>query len=125
MPNWTNLTLAGLRAASKADIIRDVAQYIAEHFTKRQIIIWLMDAERIQDRVRVTRDDLGRITHRQTTWSDIVTGNVVMNHDTIYTYYPTGEIEDITIIHRDGDGNITEQYTIHHYTDGRQPVRLP
>ena len=125
MPNWTDMTLQELRASSKADIVKSVGQYIYDHFTKKQIIIWLLDTDRIQDRVQITRDKAGNITRRLTTWRDVLTGDVVANHDTTYTYYPTGEIEDITVTKRDGDGNITEQYTIHHYADGRQPVRLP
>lgn len=124
MPLWTTMTLAELRAATKREIIEDVGRYIFDHFTKLQICKWLLDVELIQDTVGVTRDEAGRIVKRLQVWRHIVTGAVDHNNETTYTYYPNGDIEDITIIERDGDDNITEQYTIHHYQDGRQPIRI-
>lgn len=124
MPRWTNMTLQQLRAASKADIVKDVGKYIHAHFTKLQICKWLLDVELIQDVVEVTRDEAGRIISRLQVWRHVVTGDVDHNSETTYTYYLNGNVEDITITKRDGDGNVTEQFTIHHYQDGRQPIRI-
>ena len=67
MPNWTTMTLAELRASTKAQILQNVAQYIAANFTKRRIIRWLVlddtDVGDIPDKVVVTRDDQNRIVN--------------------------------------------------------------
>lgn len=124
MPKWTTMSLQELRDATRQEIVEDVGRYILDHFTKLQICKWLLDVELITDRVEVTRDDAGRIVNRLQVWRHIVTGAVDHNSEATYTYYPNDDVENIMITKRDSEGEITEQFTIHHYQDGRQPVRI-
>ena len=124
MPNWTTLTLAELRAAGHptGKIVSEVAKYLNSK-TKKEVIELLMDTEIFSRPAVVTKRHDGQMERRKVETENALgdkTGGTV----TTYTYYPNGDIEDITIVHRDGDGNITEQYTIHHYQDGRQPIRI-
>lgn len=41
-----------------------------------------------------------------------------------YTYYPSGEIDTMTITTMDATDNPLSQYSIKHYLDGRQPEKL-
>ncbi len=123
MPNWTTLTLAELRAATKAEVIQDVARYMAANMSKRQIIVWLMDADQMPDRVIVTRDDENRITRRVEVNRDPETGAMTGGTVTVKDYYDTGEIKDIIHSTRDADNNETRRIRVRHFTDGRQPIR--
>lgn len=126
MPRWTTLSLAQLRKASKADIVRNVGQYIHAHFTKRQIIAWLVldntDGASIPDKVVVTKGPHGNV-RRVEVYRDPATGAVLGGKITRKTYYPTGEIRDIIISDRDADKVETKRVRIRHFRDGRQPVK--
>jgi hypothetical protein len=116
MPLIANLTLAQLRAATKAQIITAIANYLTNNFTKRQIIGFLMDADVIADPpTRTFRAD-GQIESETDTDRDAETGAVVASRQIHWSYYPTGEIDTITI---DQDG---AQRVIKHYLDGHQPT---
>ena len=124
MPNWTTMTLAELRARPLPAIVENIANWMKFNMTKAEIMEWLLDTDCLFDPPEITRDAQGNIRHRKQIGRYVETGKQKHNNETTYTYYPNGDIEDITIVHRDGDDNITEQYTIHHYQDGRQPIRI-
>lgn len=125
MPNWTNMTLAELRAASKPDILKGVGRYIADHFTKRQIIAWLVldntEGKHIPDKVIVTKGPHGNV-RRVERYRDPATGTVLGGRVTTKSYYDTGEIHDIIISDRDENSVETRRVRIRHFRDGRQPV---
>ena len=125
MPNLTDIPqdelLARLRAAT-VDQIRTAMKNRINNMTKRQLIVFLMDAMDFEDgmppattswpdgqsknRLEITRDALGaKVRSRLTSW----------------TYYPTSEVDTITIRERDASDVEVRQRRIKHFTDGRQP----
>ena len=120
--NISNLTLAQLRAATKAQIITAIVNRLQD-MTKRQIIIWLLDeVDRITDNpVRVHRPD-GQIESQTDVERDTETGAKTGSRVVTWTYYPTGEVDEITITNKDAaDKTIGKPKVIKHFTDGRQP----
>lgn len=124
--HWTTLSLAELRAATKADILRDVAQFIAARFTKRQIIRWLvlgnMEGGGIPDRIIVTHDDQGRVIRMVKVWRDPETGERLGGTVITWDYFATGEVRFIIISDRDGNNTETRRRRIRHFRGGGQPV---
>jgi hypothetical protein len=51
-----------------------------------------------------------------------IDGNIVSTTNTEWTYYPTGEVNTITITQLDSSGTVISTQVIQHYTDGRQPT---
>lgn len=125
MPNWTTFSLEELRAATKANIIRDVGEYIATKFTKRQIIAWLVlddvEGDRIPDRAATTYEDQDCVIKYEI-WRDPETGDQVSGRVTTWSYFGTGEVYDIIISDYDKDNIETRRYRIRHSRDGKQPV---
>ena len=123
MPNWSNLTLAQLRAATKAQIITAIDNWLATH-TKRRIIELLLDVTNIADRPDITYGADGQIARRDEVFRDVV-GNVTGGKRTNYAYYPTGEIDTITIVDVAADlTTVLGRRTVKHYLDGRQPEQI-
>ena len=123
MPNWSSLTLAELRSAGypTGKIVSEVAKYLNSK-TKKQVVEMLMDTEVFSRRPVVAHRHDGQIERCEVETEDALgdkTGGTV----TTFSYYPNGDIQDITIIHRDENDKVVRQYTIHHYQDGRQPIR--
>ena len=52
---------------------------------------------------------------------DLLTNAVVSRRVTRWTYFPTGEIDEIAVTEFDAQGKETKRPTIKHYRDGRQP----
>jgi hypothetical protein len=123
MPNWSNFTLAQLRAATKTQIITAITNWLQTR-TKRQIIELLIDVVSIADKPIITRSGDEQITQRDDVNRDVL-GNVIGGKRTNYAYYPTNEINTITITDLDADLiTVLGQRTIKHYTDGRQPEEV-
>ena len=114
----TTLTLNELRAATVSQILADVE---AQN-DKREIVSELLGQDRISDRPTITYDEKQRIVKRVEVERDLLTGEVLESRETTHSYYKTGEIQDITITERDAKDAETARRTIHHFTDGRQPV---
>jgi len=114
----TTLTLNELRAATVAQILTD----IAANNTKREIVTELLGQDRITDRPVITRDDQGRIVKRVEVERDLLTGDVLESRETTHSYFKTGEIKDIVVSERDAKDKETGRRTIHHFTNGREPV---
>lgn len=121
MSNWTTLILSELRTSTKAEITSNVRQWMMANLSKRQIIAWLMDADRIPDRTIVTYDDQGRVTRRVDRWTDPETGDALSGRVMTWTYFATGEVRFIVISDRDGDNVETRRRRIRHWRSGRQP----
>lgn len=123
---WTTLTLQGLRASTKAQIIRNVGEFIAAHFTKRQIIRWLIlgntESGNIPDRAVVTHDDQGRVVRMVKVWRDPETGDRLGGTVITWDYFASGEVRFIFISDRDENNVETRRQRIRHWRDGRPPV---
>ena len=39
-----------------------------------------------------------------------------------WTYYGTGEVDEVTVTNKDSEGQTIGGYIVKHYTDGRQPT---
>ena len=118
MPLKTTLTLAEMRNASKASIL----QNINVNNSKQDLVAHLAATDHVQDRATVTHDDQHRITRRVEVRRDVLTGDRTSGTVATYSYYPTGEIDTITVSQRDAANQETARRTIKHYTDGRQPT---
>ena len=117
-----DVTLAQLRALTKAQIISRLSTWLTNHFTKRQLILWLMDIEVLDNGpVRTYRAD-GQIESETIVTVDTETNAQVNKRETTWTYYATGEVNVITIKVYDGANNLLRTKSIKHYTDGRQPT---
>lgn len=122
MPTWTTLSLTQLRAATKAQIIQNVGQWMAVNLSKRDLIAWLMDADYIPDRTIVTRDNQSRVIKRIDVNRDPETGVVIGGRVMTWQYFNSGEIRYIVVSDRDGDDVETRRQRISHSRDGQSPV---
>ena len=111
MPNWSTLTLAELRQASKADIITNVGNWLNTN-TKKQIIELLIDATEFADKPEVTTGEHGILTREQTVRDAI--GDVVRVEHTEHTYFPTGEVDKIITVKRNASGDEIDDGLIQH-----------
>jgi len=111
MPNWTTLTLAELRQATKSQIIAAVGNYLTA-LDKKQIIELLMDATEFADKPEVTTGKHGILTREQTVRDAL--GDVVRVETTEHTYFPTGEVDEITRIVRNASGDEIHDSVITH-----------
>ena len=117
-----DVTLAQLRALTKAQIISRLSTWLTNHFTKRQLILWLMDIEVLEnDPVRTYRAD-GQIESETTIDVDTETNLQVNKRVVTWTYYATGEVDVITIKQYDSNDALIRTKAIKHYKDGRQPT---
>ncbi|HEX8992908.1 MAG TPA: hypothetical protein VF784_14605, partial [Anaerolineales bacterium] len=97
-------------------IITAIANYLTNNFTKRQIIAFLIDADVVADPpARSFRPD-GQIESEIDTTRDPETGALIATKQVLWSYYPTGEVDTITI----NDG--TSLRTIKHYLSGQPPT---
>ena len=117
-----DVTLEQLRSMTKTQIINRLSTWLTNHFTKRQLILWLMDIEVMPlDPVRTYRAD-GQIESETTIDVDPETNLQVSKRAVTWTYYATGEVNVITIKVYDGANNLVHTKAIKHYKDGRQPT---
>lgn len=117
-----DVTLEQLRALTKAQIITKLSNWLTKNFTKRQLILWLMDIEVMDDEpVRTYRAD-GQITSETIVTKDTETNLQVNKRELTWTYYATGEVNVITIKQYDSNNVLLHTKAIKHYKDGRQPT---
>ncbi len=116
MPLIANLTLAQLRAATKAQIITAIANYLTSNFTKRQLIGFLIDADAVADPPARTYRTDGQIESETIDTRDAETGSLVSSRQVRWSYYPTGEVDTIAIT----EGSTTRR--IKHYLNGQPPT---
>jgi len=115
------MTPTQLRYETKAKIVRSIGEYIASHFTKRQILHWLLDGERFEDRPDITYRPDREIVKRKVVERDVF-NKVVGSREDEYTYYPSGEVRDIVQREFDADGEEIHRRRIKHFRDRRQPI---
>lgn len=116
------VTLEQLRALTKTRIINKLTTYLTNSMTKRQLILWLMESDVINiDPVRKYRPD-GQIESETIIEVDTENAAQVRKRITAWTYYPTGEVDTITIKQYGGADTLLKTKAIKHYTDGRQPT---
>lgn len=83
--------------------------------SKRDLLILANGSDRIvDDPIRSYRED-GQIEFQTETARDVETGEVVYSKVITWSYYETGEVDEITILEQ---GN---KKVIKHFLDGRQP----
>ena len=117
-----DVTLAQLRSMTKAKIIERLSTWLTKNMTKRQLILWLMDIEVMDDEpIRTYRED-GQITSETTVTKDTETNLQVNKREASWTYYATGEVNVITIKQYDSNNVLLHAKAIKHYKDGRQPT---
>ena len=117
-----DVTLEQLRALTKTQIINRLSTWLTNNMTKRQLILWLMDADVISiEPVRKYRPD-GQIESETRIEVDTETNKQVGKRVVTWSYYATGEVDVITIKNYDGINNLLRTKAIKHYRDGRQPT---
>lgn len=117
-----NLTPAQLRAMTRAQIRTAITDAVSA-MTKREMIIWLIRADAVEDDPIDTYEN-GQIVRRVEITRDPETGERMRGRVKTWTYYPSGEVDVITISNRDAaDGEVSKK-RIKHYRDGRQPKEL-
>lgn len=101
-------TVTQLKAAITADM------------TKRDLLIMANGGrDKIAtEPVRAYRKD-GQIASQTEVIKDVETNAVILTKTITWTYYPKGEVDEITIVETDSKGE--RRKTIKHFTDGRQP----
>ena len=118
MPNLTEKTLAELREMSAAEIRTAIAGYFSP-LSKEQLIEFEMDAAEFADAPTVTTGEHGILTREQTVRDAL--GDVVRIEHTEYSYYPGGEVDEITTVVENASEDVIEDKCIKHYTD-KQPT---
>ncbi len=117
-----DVTLEQLRGMTKTQIISRLSTRLTNHFTKRQLILWLMNMDVITiDPVTTYRAD-GQIESKTTILVDTETNAQVNKREVTWTYYATGEVDTVTIKQYDGSNSLLRTKAIKHYTDGRHPT---
>ena len=116
-----NVTLEQLRAATKAQIVTFITNKL-NSMTKRQIVLWLMNADVINIAPVVVRRPDGQLSSMTEVVRDMESDVQISKCVTDWSYYPTIEVDTITIKTYDGSNALIETRTIKHFTDGRQPM---
>ena len=114
-----DVTIEQLRAFTKTQLINKLSTWLTANFTKRQLILWLMGIDSSSETVSTYSNGLEIKTE---TTRDVETNAVINTKIITYTLYPTGEVDEITIVNKDGSGVEINRKVIKHYTDGRQPT---
>ena len=123
---FEDLTLEQLRAATKEQIITKIVDKLTPMTRKKLCeFIWTIKGVRFEaislSTLTVNHDvPEGQLIRIYET-TDIL-GNKLGSTKTEWTYYPTGEVDAITITELDALDVVISTKTIKHFTDGRQPV---
>jgi hypothetical protein len=126
---FEGLTLQDLRDATHQELMQGI-HFGLINFSKKELceIMWSMkimdpwgiNLETLIANHNVPEGPLLRIYET----TDIL-GTKLGSKKTEWIYYPTGEVDTITISELDALDNIISQKVIKHFIDGRQPVLLP
>ena len=122
MPNWSNLSLAELRSAGHptGKIVSEVAKYLNSK-SKREVVEMLMDTKTFSRPLVIVQRHDRQIERREVETEDVL-GNKTGSTVTTYSYFDTGEVEDIVISDYDAVSVETKRVRIKHFKDGRQPI---
>ncbi len=118
MPNLTGKTLNELRAMDAAEIRAAMATFFAP-LSKKELIEFEFDATEFTDKPQVTTGEHGILTREQTVRDAL--GDVVRVEARDYSYFPTGEIDEIAKIVRNASGDEIDDGRIKHSLTA-QPV---
>jgi hypothetical protein len=119
-----NYTMAQIQAASKAQIIA-VINTLLNTYSKRQIIVWLLNNTVKYPREPViVYDSSGKVTSQTQINYDVETGLQADKRVIIWTYYPNGDVNVITVSLLDANNNVMSTQTIQHYQNGQQPTSV-
>lgn len=89
---------------------------------KRELTILLNGTDKVEATpIVVYRKEDGQIESLKRVVFDAVGGALLSEKMITYTYYDTGEVDEIRIVETDGAGSVTEDKTIKHFVDGTQP----
>jgi hypothetical protein len=117
-----DVTLEQLRAYTKTQIISKLSTWLKNNFTKRQLILWLMEIDVMQlEPERIYQVD-GQIASEISVTVDTETNLQVSKREVTWTYYATGEVNVITIKQYDANNVLLHTKAIKHHKDGRQPT---
>ena len=120
MPNITTLTRAQIIALNQGQLRAAINQVI-NGWTKREMVLFLLDSDRIVDTPIITRRVDGQVETYVEVERDMETDVRIGGRRLTYTYYPTGEVDTIVISQRDAADKEKSKRTIKHFKDGRQP----
>ncbi len=121
MPNITNLTLSQIQALNQGQL-RAAINAVINGWTKRQMILFLMDTDKICDAPNITyRPDKQMETFTEIE-RDVETGAVTGKRTVTYTYYPTGEMKSHSISWKDGLDKETKRQDAQYFLDGKNPI---
>lgn len=126
--NFTNLTLAQLRAMTKAQLVTAIDNWLAKpETTKRRIIEMLLD---VADGGEAP-DDRQFTYHANGQWRsclDVVRdalGVKLRSMGTVRTFIADGTVDTITTVEYDAKDTAIKRTTITYPHDGSQPVKSP
>lgn len=117
---FTDLSLDQVRGLTKEQIIIGITNRL-NNLTKRQILelVYKVTEESNVSSERYRED--GQPTEKITVVKDIL-DNVIRKDKITYTYYPKGEVDEITILKLDPADKELSRKVIKHFTDGTQPI---
>jgi hypothetical protein len=88
--------------------------------TKRDLLIIANGSDKLSD--LVSTFDKNGYEIKTETIRDVETNAIISVKTITYTLYPKGEVDEITIIVKDGSGKEISRKVIKHYLDGKQPT---
>jgi len=123
---FEDLTLEQLKAATKEQIITRVVNILTSMSRKRICeFVWTIRGvgfEAISLSTLTVNHDVPEGQLLRVYEKTDILGNKIGSQKTEWTYYPTGEVDTITISELDALDQIISTQMIKHFTDGRQPV---
>ena len=95
--------------------VDELKAVVTQDKTKRELLIEIVGAETLSDEPARTYCKDGQIESQSEVMRDVETNEIVSTKQMTWTYYKTGEVDEITIT-ENGKTKV-----IKHYIDGRQP----
>ena len=89
--------------------------------TKATIIATILEGQTTTEIARTATTKGDNKTLVETT-RDLGTGAVVGSKETSWSYYATGEVNEIVVVEKDAAAKEMSRRTVKHYKDGRQPM---
>ena len=125
--NITSMTLKQMQAATKAQIIADIAKQL-DKATKRELIMFALGLGETVTETAMTHRADGQVSAVETVERDIETNAVVKTTRLEYDHYedePGRPVKDIVTRVLNPLGAETSRVTLRHYTTAKQPEVVP
>jgi len=123
-PRWT-MMLKATNDTSKElakKTVKELKDLLTKDLTKRDLLVAIVGSENIPDEIIRTYRKDNQIEYQEEVLRDGETDEVSEIKQMLWTYYKTGEVDEITtVILKDGKET---RRVIKHYRDGRQPEVL-